>query len=96
MQESRSEVQMVETIAKGGGCGHWTTSASVLKVISSPLHVEHFVKDMGIALAESRNMGIALPGLAWVEQLYIALKGAGQGPWGPQALVLPSKAECDA
>ena len=32
--------------------------------------VEHFIKDMGIALAEARRMNLALPGLALAEQLY--------------------------
>ena len=50
--------------------------------------IDHFVKDMGIALEESRNMGIALPGLALVEQLYISLQGAGKGTLGTQALVI--------
>src|SRR5262249_24594944 len=35
-------------------------------------YVEHFIKDMGIALAEAKQMKIALPGLALVHQLYIA------------------------
>jgi 3-hydroxyisobutyrate dehydrogenase-like beta-hydroxyacid dehydrogenase len=43
---------------------------------------------MGIALEESRNMGLALPGLALVQQLYIALQGSGGGNLGTQALVL--------
>ena len=50
--------------------------------------IDHFVKDMGIALEESRNMGLALPGLALVQQLYIALQGTGDGEKGTQALVL--------
>ena len=34
--------------------------------------VEHFIKDMGIALAEAEKMNLALPGLALAKQLYEA------------------------
>jgi 3-hydroxyisobutyrate dehydrogenase len=51
-------------------------------------YVEHFIKDMGIALNEAQRMGIALPGLALVHQLYIALKAQGYGRKGTQALML--------
>ena len=50
--------------------------------------VEHFIKDMGIALKESERMGIALPGLALVHQLYVAVKAQGWGRKGTQALML--------
>ena len=41
---------------------------------------------MGIALAEARKMGIALPGLALVEQLYVAAMAQGFENMGTQAL----------
>jgi 3-hydroxyisobutyrate dehydrogenase len=50
--------------------------------------VEHFIKDMGIALQEARNMGIVLPGLALVHQLYLAVKAQGHGKSGTHALML--------
>ena len=45
-------------------------------------YVEHFIKDMGIALDESKKMGIAMPGLALAHQLYVALKAQGYGRKG--------------
>ncbi len=51
-------------------------------------YVEHFIKDMGIALAEAKKMNIALPGLALVHQLYVALAAQGYGRKGTQALML--------
>src|SRR5438094_7927113 len=36
--------------------------------------VEHFIKDMGIALAEAERMNLALPGLALVQQLYESVR----------------------
>ncbi len=51
-------------------------------------YVEHFIKDMGIALAEAKAMNLALPGLALAHQLYIALQAQGYGRKGTQALML--------
>lgn len=51
-------------------------------------YVEHFIKDMGIALAEAERMHLALPGLALAKQLYVALKAQGHGRSGTQALHL--------
>ncbi len=50
--------------------------------------VEHFLKDMAIALDEARRLSIALPGLALVNQLYLAVKAQGHGNLGTQALML--------
>lgn len=50
--------------------------------------IKHFVKDMGIALAEARKMKIALPGLALVEQLYGAAMAQGLENLGTQGLYL--------
>jgi 3-hydroxyisobutyrate dehydrogenase len=49
--------------------------------------VEHFIKDMEIALAEARRMDLALPGLALAHELYLALRAQGDGRCGTQALV---------
>lgn len=51
-------------------------------------YVNHFVKDMGICLKECQNMGLALPGLALAQQLYLSLKAHGEGNLGTQALIL--------
>ena len=53
--------------------------------------VEHFIKDMGIALDEAAASGFSLPGLSLVRQLYIALKAQGHGRSGTQALILALK-----
>lgn len=49
-------------------------------------YVDHFVKDLGIALAEAKRMRLSLPGLALANQLYIALQAQGGGQDGTQAL----------
>jgi 3-hydroxyisobutyrate dehydrogenase len=43
---------------------------------------------MGIALAETRRMNLALPGLELAEKLYSRLLADGHGRKGIQALVL--------
>jgi 3-hydroxyisobutyrate dehydrogenase len=43
---------------------------------------------MGIALDETRRMGLALPGLALAHQLYLALQAQGHGRDGTHALQL--------
>jgi 3-hydroxyisobutyrate dehydrogenase len=54
-------------------------------------YVEHFIKDMGIALAEAESSDLSLPGLALLHQLYISVKAMGYGRSGTQALILTLK-----
>jgi len=76
----------------GGAAGSWSLSnlaPRMLKRNFDPgFFVEHFIKDMGIALAEARRMGLCLPGLALAEQLYQAVKAQGHGKKGTHALLL--------
>jgi 3-hydroxyisobutyrate dehydrogenase len=51
-------------------------------------YVEHFIKDMGIALAEAERMNLSLPGLGLAKQLYAAVQAQGYGRKGTQALML--------
>lgn len=81
---------MLNTISKGAA-GCWTLDNLAPRVVNKNFDpgfmIEHFVKDMKIALEEADNMGIALPGLALVKQLYTALISQGYGKNGTQALV---------
>ena len=51
-------------------------------------YVEHFIKDMGIALQEAEKMNLCLPGLGLAKQLYEAVRAQGYGRKGTQALLL--------
>jgi 3-hydroxyisobutyrate dehydrogenase len=51
-------------------------------------YVEHFIKDMGIALAEAERMNISLPGLSLAKQLYECVRAIGYGRKGTHALLL--------
>jgi 3-hydroxyisobutyrate dehydrogenase len=55
-------------------------------------YVEHFIKDMGIALAEAEKMNLSLPGLGLAKQLYEAVRAQGYGRKGTQALLLALEA----
>ncbi len=51
-------------------------------------YVEHFIKDLGIALAEAEKMNLCLPGLALSKQLYEAVRAQGMGRKGTQSLLV--------
>ena len=55
-------------------------------------YVEHFIKDMGIALAEAERMNLSLPGLGLAKQLYASVRALGYGRKGTQALMLALEA----
>jgi 3-hydroxyisobutyrate dehydrogenase len=75
-----------------GAAGSWSLQnlgPRIMKRDFEPgFFVEHFIKDMGIALAEARAMNLSLPGLALVQQLYQSLMAHGYGRKGTQALML--------
>jgi 3-hydroxyisobutyrate dehydrogenase len=80
------------TSIKSGAAGCWTLENLAPRVIKRNFDpgflVEHFIKDMGIALEEAQRMQLALPGLALVQQLYVAVQAQGHGRAGTHALVL--------
>ena len=82
---------MIETI-RGGAAACWALDNLAPRVMKRDFApgfvVDHFIKDMGIALAEADRMGIALPGLALVHQLYAIVRAQGHGRRGTQALML--------
>jgi 3-hydroxyisobutyrate dehydrogenase len=83
--------QVMQSVASGAA-GSWSLSNLGTRMIAGNFEpgffVEHFLKDMGIALAESRRMNLALPGLALAEQLYRAVEAQGFGRKGTHALML--------
>ena len=76
----------------GGAAACWSLdnlAPRVLKRNFDPgFFVEHFIKDMSIALDEAKKMNLSLPGLALVHQLYLAVQAQGHGRLGTQALML--------
>jgi len=54
--------------------------------------VDHFIKDMGIALDEATRMKLELPGLSLARRLYRKVKALGHGRKGTHALILALEA----
>ena len=83
--------KVLESVASGAA-GSWSLSNLGPRIIrrdfAPGFFVEHFIKDMGIALREAQALGIALPGLALAHQLYVALAAQGHARDGTQALEL--------
>lgn len=50
-------------------------------------YIEHFIKDLGIALIEAERMKMALPGLALARKLFEGLAQQGMSRLGIQALI---------
>ncbi|ROR02909.1 NAD(P)-dependent oxidoreductase [Desulfosoma caldarium] len=77
---------------RGGAAACWALDNLVPRMMRRDFepgfYVEHFIKDMGIALEESQRLQVVLPGLALVHQLYTAVKAQGYGRKGTQALLL--------
>jgi 3-hydroxyisobutyrate dehydrogenase len=76
----------------GGAAASWSLNNLGPRIIDGNFEpgffVEHFIKDMGIALEEARRMSLALPGLALANQLYIAVAAQGYARKGTHALML--------
>jgi 3-hydroxyisobutyrate dehydrogenase len=83
--------RVLETVS-GGAAASWQLSNLAPRMLAGDFRpgffVEHFLKDMALVLEESDRMGLALPGLALVRQLFVALKAQGHGRSGTQALIL--------
>jgi 3-hydroxyisobutyrate dehydrogenase len=83
--------EVMKSVASGAA-GSWSLSNLGARIIANNFDpgffVEHFIKDMGIALEEAKRMRLSLPGLALAHQLYISLAAHGQGRCGTQALHL--------
>ena len=82
---------MLQSI-RGGAAACWTLDNLAPRMLrrnfDPGFFVEHFVKDMGMALEEAKRMGLVLPGLALVHQLYLMVQAHGHGRAGTHALML--------
>lgn len=85
---------VLNSIGKGAA-GCWTLDVLAPKVIDGNFEpgfmVEHYVKDLGIALKEADNMNLNLPGTKLAKELYDRVMEKGLGTKGTQALYLVLK-----
>ncbi|MGE3803437.1 MAG: NAD(P)-dependent oxidoreductase [Gemmataceae bacterium] len=76
----------------GGAAASWSLNNLGPRIIDRNFEpgffVEHFIKDMGIAIAEAERMHLCLPGLALSKQLYEAVRAQGYARKGTHALML--------
>jgi 3-hydroxyisobutyrate dehydrogenase len=86
------DLSVVLESVSSGAAGSWSLSNLGPRMIAGNFEpgffVEHFLKDMGIALAEARRLQLSLPGLALAEQLYRAVEAQGYARKGTHALML--------
>ena len=83
--------KMLESVSPGAA-GSWSLANLAPRILDNRFEpgffVEHFIKDMTIALEEAGRMGLSTPGLALVHQLYVALAAQGHARDGTHALEL--------
>lgn len=91
-QQAGLDLDKVFAAVSGGAAGSWSLSNYGPRILEGDFapgfFVDHFVKDMGIALREAGSMRLSVPGLALAHQLYVALQAQGGGRQGTQALLL--------
>jgi 3-hydroxyisobutyrate dehydrogenase len=91
-QRAGLDPERVLASVSGGAAGSWSLANLAPRMLAGDFapgfYVEHFVKDMAIALREAERMKLSLPGLALAKQLYERLVALGHARSGTQALVL--------
>jgi 3-hydroxyisobutyrate dehydrogenase len=92
------ELNLMLDSIRGGAAACWTLDNLAPRILQRNFDpgffVEHFVKDMGLALEESKRMGLVLPGLTVVQQLYQRVVALGHGRSGTHALILALEDLC--
>jgi 3-hydroxyisobutyrate dehydrogenase len=90
------DVRAVLASISGGAASSWALSNLAPRIVDGDyapgFFVDHFVKDMAIVLDEAARLQLALPGLALVHQLGVALQAQGHGRDGTQSLILALEA----
>jgi 3-hydroxyisobutyrate dehydrogenase len=90
--KAKLDLPTVMKSVASGAAGSWSLSNLGPRMIANNFEpgffVEHFIKDMGIALDEANRMGLSLPGLALAKQLYISVAAQGHHRDGTHALQL--------
>jgi 3-hydroxyisobutyrate dehydrogenase len=84
-------LKVIQSVGSGAA-GSWTVNNLAPRMVrgdfAAGFYVEHFIKDLEIALLEAGRMRLCLPGLALARQLYEAVRAQGHGRRGTHALLL--------
>ena len=82
---------MLQSI-RSGGAACWTLDNLAPRILKKDFEpgflIDHFVKDLGIALAQAQRMNLILPGLQLAYELYHIAQEHRLGKRGTQALYL--------
>ena len=80
---------VLSSISKGAA-GCWSLDVLAPKIVAKDFEpgfmVDHFIKDLGIALEEAEIMQLNLPGTTLAKELYESVVEMGKGTKGTQAL----------
>ena len=86
------DLEKVLQSVSSGAAGSWSLSNLAPRITKGDFapgfYVEHFIKDMKIALDEANRMDLVLPGLSLARMLYETLRSQGHAKDGTQALML--------
>ncbi|EAR84528.1 NAD-binding domain of 6-phosphogluconate dehydrogenase family protein (macronuclear) [Tetrahymena thermophila SB210] len=80
-------INLIKTGAASSTAWHVLGSRMVKRDFEPGFYVEHFIKDMDIALEEAKRANLCLPGLGLVKQFYHALVAQGGARNGTQAII---------
>jgi 3-hydroxyisobutyrate dehydrogenase len=91
-QRAGLDLDAVLEAVSSGAAGSWSLSNLGPRMIRGDFapgfYVEHFLKDIAIAMEEAGRMKLELPGLALAQRLYQELAAQGHARSGTQALIL--------
>ena len=91
-KKSGLDCEVLIAAISSGAAGCWSLDNLAPRVIkqdfSPGFMVDHFIKDLAIALSEAEAMQLELPGLALAKSLYDKVSEIGHGKSGTQALLL--------
>jgi len=91
-KQSGLDPERVLKSVSSGAAGSWSLTNLTPRILRDDFapgfFVDHFVKDLGIALEESEKLGLRLQGVVYAKKVYEDLKSMGHGGSGTQSLIL--------
>ena len=86
------DAERVLKSVSSGAAGSWSLSNLTPRILKGDFapgfFVDHFVKDLAIAIEEAEKLGLYLPGLSNAKKAYDSLQAMGHGHSGTQSLIL--------
>ena len=90
-REAKLDPELVLKSITTGAAGSWSLTNLAPRMLKGDFeagfYMKHFIKDMGIALDESRKMNVTLPGLEMAYSMYQNLAEQGFENEGTQSLI---------